>query len=253
MLKLESSYTPAGDQPKAIKALIEGIKKGTRDQVLLGVTGSGKSVVADTPVMIRTGKNAKCLPIGPFIDSLLSENAERAHYVGDTLVLDNPPVCIEVYSINPHTGAQEWRKVTQLTRHSSPHILYKVRTQCGRSVTVTGDHNFFALRNGNLKLCDTISLKTKDYLPVPRSVPSVANDLESVSISDVLLQNGGRPYYVPMQNQAGYMRDVLPRLSYQKRYHVQKCGEAVSIAETAKILTTTVLATLSMPSTALAW
>ena len=41
--KLKSDYTPTGDQPKAIDSLSEGINKGYRDQVLLGVTGSGKT------------------------------------------------------------------------------------------------------------------------------------------------------------------------------------------------------------------
>ena len=41
--KLKSDYTPTGDQPKAIESLSEGINKGYRDQVLLGVTGSGKT------------------------------------------------------------------------------------------------------------------------------------------------------------------------------------------------------------------
>ena len=41
--KLVSDYTPAGDQPEAIKQLIAGIEGGERDQVLLGVTGSGKT------------------------------------------------------------------------------------------------------------------------------------------------------------------------------------------------------------------
>ncbi len=43
MLKIVSDYTPSGDQPKAIESLVAGIKKGTRDQTLLGVTGSGKT------------------------------------------------------------------------------------------------------------------------------------------------------------------------------------------------------------------
>ncbi len=41
--KLNSSYTPTGDQPSAIKQLSEGILRGERAQVLLGVTGSGKT------------------------------------------------------------------------------------------------------------------------------------------------------------------------------------------------------------------
>lgn len=40
---LKSEYTPTGDQPKAIESLSDGIKKGYKDQVLLGVTGSGKT------------------------------------------------------------------------------------------------------------------------------------------------------------------------------------------------------------------
>ena len=41
--KLVSSYKPTGDQPQAIRALVQGIKQDRRDQVLLGVTGSGKT------------------------------------------------------------------------------------------------------------------------------------------------------------------------------------------------------------------
>lgn len=40
---LHTSFKPKGDQPKAIKELVEGIKKGYKHQVLLGVTGSGKT------------------------------------------------------------------------------------------------------------------------------------------------------------------------------------------------------------------
>ncbi|MCE7888033.1 MAG: excinuclease ABC subunit UvrB [Alphaproteobacteria bacterium PRO2] len=41
--RIHSDFTPAGDQPAAIKQLVEGIKNGLTDQVLLGVTGSGKT------------------------------------------------------------------------------------------------------------------------------------------------------------------------------------------------------------------
>src|SRR3984957_16213249 len=41
--KLTSDFKPAGDQPAAIAALVEGLRKQEREQVLLGVTGSGKT------------------------------------------------------------------------------------------------------------------------------------------------------------------------------------------------------------------
>jgi len=43
MFKLKSSFSPTGDQPQAIEKLVAGIKMGRKDQVLLGVTGSGKT------------------------------------------------------------------------------------------------------------------------------------------------------------------------------------------------------------------
>ncbi len=41
--RIDSTYTPAGDQPAAIKALVGGLGEGLTDQTLLGVTGSGKT------------------------------------------------------------------------------------------------------------------------------------------------------------------------------------------------------------------
>ena len=43
MFKLNSKYSPTGDQPEAIKKLIRGLDEGIKDQTLLGVTGSGKT------------------------------------------------------------------------------------------------------------------------------------------------------------------------------------------------------------------
>lgn len=43
MFKLVSKYKPSGDQPEAIKKLVQGIKEGKKEQVLLGATGTGKT------------------------------------------------------------------------------------------------------------------------------------------------------------------------------------------------------------------
>ena len=41
--KLTSKYSPTGDQPEAIRQLADGVRRGDKSQVLLGVTGSGKT------------------------------------------------------------------------------------------------------------------------------------------------------------------------------------------------------------------
>ena len=55
MFKLHSNFKPTGDQPQAIKTLVEGIKSGVKDQVLLGVTGSGKTFTVAN-VIAEVGK-----------------------------------------------------------------------------------------------------------------------------------------------------------------------------------------------------
>ena len=40
---LKSEFSPTGDQPEAIRQLVEGVEQGAPAQVLLGVTGSGKT------------------------------------------------------------------------------------------------------------------------------------------------------------------------------------------------------------------
>ena len=58
--ELVSGFTPAGDQPQAIEALIQGIGAEERDQVLLGVTGSGKTFTM-AHVIARLGRPALVL------------------------------------------------------------------------------------------------------------------------------------------------------------------------------------------------
>ena len=58
--ELQSEFEPAGDQPAAIKALVEGINHGEAAQTLLGVTGSGKTFTIAN-VIAQTGRPALVL------------------------------------------------------------------------------------------------------------------------------------------------------------------------------------------------
>ena len=55
MFELVSKYQPSGDQPKAIKELVEGINNGKKEQVLLGATGTGKTFTIAN-VIAKTNK-----------------------------------------------------------------------------------------------------------------------------------------------------------------------------------------------------
>ena len=57
MFNLKSKFVPTGDQPEAIKKLSDGILNGEKDQILLGVTGSGKTFTIAN-VIKETGRPA---------------------------------------------------------------------------------------------------------------------------------------------------------------------------------------------------
>ncbi len=55
VFNLTTSYSPSGDQPQAINELVDGVERGDKHQVLLGVTGSGKTFTMAN-VIARTGR-----------------------------------------------------------------------------------------------------------------------------------------------------------------------------------------------------
>src|SRR5438128_1205010 len=79
---LKSDYRPCGDQPQAIEALVRGLHDGSRDQVLLGITGSGKtftvaSVIAETqrPTLVIAHNKTLAAQLYQEFRTLFPENA----------------------------------------------------------------------------------------------------------------------------------------------------------------------------------
>ena len=70
--KLNSAYQPAGDQPQAIDKLVAGVQANARDQVLLGVTGSGKTYTMAN-IIEQTGKPALILAHNKILAAQLYE------------------------------------------------------------------------------------------------------------------------------------------------------------------------------------
>ena len=59
--KVNSPFQPAGDQPAAIAALVNGLENGLAHQTLLGVTGSGKTFTIAKDRLLE-GTAEKCSP-----------------------------------------------------------------------------------------------------------------------------------------------------------------------------------------------
>src|SRR5688500_8738870 len=80
--KLQSNYQPKGDQPQAIDSLVRGLNDGLKDQVLLGITGSGKtftvaSVIDETqrPTLVIAHNKTLAAQLYQEFRTLFPENA----------------------------------------------------------------------------------------------------------------------------------------------------------------------------------
>ena len=189
--KVVADFEPTGDQPQAIAKLVEGIRAGYKAQTLLGVTGSGKSLDADEPVFILRGgtdgpSRPELTPIGLFVDRLLETRPDLGRAATDSVVLYLPPGECQTLSLNPRTGVSELKPVTAVSRHQAPALMFQVRTACGRSALVTGDHSLWVLREGQLVLLPTSEVHPGDYLPVPADLPAASAELGYVNLVALL-------------------------------------------------------------------
>ncbi len=199
--KLRTGYKPAGDQPQAIEKLIEGLKKGYRHQTLLGVTGSGKSVIGSTPVLIKERGKTALVSIASIIDKKLAENASHVQYIDDTELLESEHVYMKALSFDPETKKVEWKNIRQMTRHAAPDVLYKVRTSCGKEVVVTGNHNFYSISRDkrSFSLSETNEINVGDYLPTPLKIQEPESPISHIDL---------KKYIANPKNFYAHIRDI---------------------------------------------
>ncbi|MFX0067763.1 MAG: excinuclease ABC subunit UvrB [Promethearchaeota archaeon] len=184
--ELKSEFEPRGDQPKAIEKLVSGIKKGLRQNVLLGVTGSGKSLDYSEPVfVVNENCTSKVVPIGELVEKEL-KLAKNKCQKGETICTPGTREYL-VLSLNPEKLQTELRPIVSFIKHRAPSEMYYLKTSCGRHALVTKGHNFYILRNGKLRLVRTDEIKTRDYLPLPLKLSCpTEKELKELDLLDFL-------------------------------------------------------------------
>jgi len=125
--KLKSDWKPAGDQPKAIETLISGIKKGMGHQVLLGVTGSGKTftvanVIAQIqkPTLVIAHNKTLAAQLAQEYKDFFPENA--VHYFVSYYDYYQPEAYMPVTDTYIEKDAQINEEIERL-RHASTQAL----------------------------------------------------------------------------------------------------------------------------------
>ncbi|HAO64454.1 TPA: excinuclease ABC subunit B, partial [Candidatus Taylorbacteria bacterium] len=125
--KLNSKFEPAGDQPKAIEGLVDGIKKGMRHQTLLGVTGSGKTFTAanvisqiDKPTLVIAHNKTLAAQLAQEYREFFPTNA--VHYFVSYYDYYQPEAYMSVTDTYIEKEAQINQEIERL-RHASTQAL----------------------------------------------------------------------------------------------------------------------------------
>jgi len=125
--KLKNPFQPAGDQPKAIKELTEGVNKGNRYQTLFGVTGSGKTFTVanviekiDKPTLVIAHNKTLAAQLAQEYKDFFPENA--VHYFVSYYDYYQPEAYMHVSDTYIEKEAQINEEIDRL-RHASTQAL----------------------------------------------------------------------------------------------------------------------------------
>lgn len=235
------------------------------NSITFAKSGSGKSLKKSETVLIREKGHVQLKQIGVVVNQIIREKGKVKidHELEGTI---NPG--IEVWSFDKNLSGS-WSKVTVAARKDAPDTYYRFKTQSGREITTTGDHNMLVLREGRVVVAKSTDIKEGEYVPLPRSVdfsvdlPSqphlnlmkILNKQPRMYVKDAsaILNHINKPY-------CRYNIDVErdKRLSYYKKGHriplaylnalLKKTGAEPTKEELTKLIVTSASGKGSLPA-----
>ncbi|HVA11015.1 MAG TPA: LAGLIDADG family homing endonuclease, partial [Candidatus Dormibacteraeota bacterium] len=220
--RLSSDFKPTGDQPAAIAALTKGLQEDMHHQTLLGVTGSGKSVIGSSKVLVARYGTCLYIPIEQ-LSTVFSDHLPQGADIAQAVTLSSS---LETLSLNTEKGDTAFSRVTEVSRHTYEGDLYTVESACGRSNQFTDSHNVYVLRDGCLKLIASKALRVGDWLPVPDILP--ANSNNGISELDLRQWLPGDNFYVALSDVENIPTGTL---SQQKLWRVRRQRERIRLAD----------------------
>jgi len=186
--KLQTDLKPAGDQPRAIEELLGNLERGVREQVLLGATGTGKSLHPEEKVLIgeRHGEGIRWSleRIGDLVERL-SKEYPVVRMGQDYLVL-LPRDRYYAISFSPESFQLEVKPLYSVSFHREEKRLFEIELEDGRRIRTTGDHNFYVLSEEGFLLKESSQLKETDFVPIPREFPPLSEGVDCVYLTDFI-------------------------------------------------------------------
>ena len=110
------------------------------------------SLPYDQPILVRISGEARTVQIGDLVNKL---------------IYGASPWSMEVACLDWKDLKIKWAKPCSVIKHLYSGLIYKIKLQDGREVSVTRDHSLFVVRDGKIKCVPTNEIRIGDYLLVP--------------------------------------------------------------------------------------
>lgn len=182
--KLHAPYKPTGDQPEAIKALVDGFKEGNQFQTLLGVTGSGKTFTManviqamNKPTLVIAHNKTLAAQLYGEFKEFFPENAVEYfvsyydYYQPEAYVPSTDTYIAKDSSINDEIDKLRHSATASLTERQDVIIIASVSCIYGLGSPIDYQHMTVSLRPGMLKDRDEVIRKLID-------IQYVRNDMD---------------------------------------------------------------------------
>lgn len=168
--KIKTSFAPAGDQPKAINALVKGLKEGMRYQTLLGVTGSGKTFTAanvieqiQMPTLVIAHNKTLAAQLAQEYRDFFPDNA--VHYFVSYYDYYQPEAYLPITDTYIEKEAQINQEIERLRHASTQALLTRRDTIIVASVScIYGLGNPSEYQKFNLKMKLTEKISRNDFI-----------------------------------------------------------------------------------------
>ena len=165
-------------EPEHFKVIIEDNASGIPDKFIPSVFGrmlAGtklhrhmQSLVGDEPIIVKENGEVKITTIGKLCDNYLDGEG----------VFDVSKLNIEVPSFDGRYR-YAWREVGHFIKHKLQNEVYRIKTEYGWEIKVTGSHSLFALdENLQVRVVEAKNVRNGDYILAPLMFPEMSEKSE---------------------------------------------------------------------------
>jgi len=183
------------------------------NSITFAKSGSGKSIRGNEPVLIRKNGHIELREIGPLIETTIKQKG-CVKFADEMEGAIDPG--FQVWSFDKELKGG-WSDVTVAARKDAPKEYYHFKTESGREITTTGDHNMLALRDGQVVVSKSTELKEGEYIPLPRTVSFSLNTPVTFNLLD-LLKGSSRMYVVGGGSIVAKIHKAYSRETIDPRY-----------------------------------